>query len=306
MDPANTTPLQPEDWLIGANGVWMGTAANGWRRLGPYTYVTNDIAVDTSTGTFPTGNATPDILVATGHGLWQANGDPTRRWVQLHDETLTEVAVVRPTIDAGVAVAGCYGVARSTPDDLGIPRWQSNTENHVPDERFTNDLLTTSTGPWLAATEAGVLVSGDGGLQWALTDLRDTAVRVLHRVYDGWLAGSDTRGLWHSVDGTHWKAVDAPPSGVFSIATEGDRLLLGGYDGIHIRDATSQWRRSGPRAMICSMAARDGVWLAGADPGGLWVSTDAGGSWRHTGSFNSVRAICEPAASVVPTTTGEL
>ena len=57
----------------------MGTAANGWRCLGPYTYVTNDIAVDTSAGTFPTGNATPDILIATGHGLWQANGDPTRR-----------------------------------------------------------------------------------------------------------------------------------------------------------------------------------------------------------------------------------
>ena len=306
MDTANTTPLRPEDWLIGALGVWMGTPDGGWRRVGPYTYVTNDVVVDSPTDTLRTDHATADILVATGHGLWLANGDPTKRWIQLHDETLTEVAVVRPTADAGVIVAGCYGVARATPDDLGISRWQSNTEDHVPDERFTNDLLTQATGPWLAATEAGVLVSDDGGLQWSLTDLRDTAVRVLHRVEDGWLAGSDTRGLWHSVDGAHWRAVDAPTPGVFSIATEGDKLLLGGYDGIHIRDANSQWRHSGPRAMIGSMATGDGVWLAGADPGGLWVSTDEGGSWRHTGDFNSVRAIRAPAVSGAPNTTAEV
>jgi len=267
----------------------MGTPAEGWRRLGPFTYVTNDVHVGWSE------DSTSRVLVAGGNGLWQTTGDPQHRWVQLHDETLTEVTAVRDTKD-GVVVAGTYGVSCATLDDLGVPRWQSQTEDRVPDERFTNTLQIGEDGLRLAGTEAGVLISEDDGSSWRLSDLRDTAVRALCRVGDRWMAGSDTRGLWASLDGLSWKSVPSPTTAVFSIHA-GRHLLLGGYDGVYVQQGGSDsWRRVGPRALIRALGVDDsvpnGVWLAGADPGGLWVSEDEGVSWQRTGDFGAVHCIC--------------
>lgn len=293
MEGSSTAPLRPEDWLIGALGVWMGSPEDGWRRLGPFTYVVNDLLVEAHAE--PATEAR--LLVAGGHGLWQASGDPTQRWQQLHDETLTEVMAVRTTPE-GIVVAGSYGVATATPDDLGLPRWRSHTETHVPDERYTNTLNLGDGAVQLAGTEAGVLVSDDGGSTWRMSDLVDTAVRALHRMDDHWLAGSDTRGLWRSDDGLHWTSVETPTTAVFSIAAAGQQLLLGGYDGIHVRAADGSWRRVGPRILVRALATggndAGSLWLAGGDPGGLWVSKDEGVSWGRSGQFESVRAICSP------------
>ncbi|MED5415864.1 MAG: hypothetical protein VYC64_12995 [Candidatus Latescibacterota bacterium] len=285
MNRTNTAPMRPDDWVIGALGVWMGTPTDGWRRLGPYTYVTNDLAID-----WVRPDRAANIYVAAGHGLWLASGDPDVRWRQLHDETLTEVTAVYQLPTADVIAAGTYGVARATTDDIGMPRWCSQTEDHVPDERFTNCLLIDETGPWLAGTEAGVLVSDDGGLHWRLSDLSASAVRSLLHREDHWLAGTDTQGLWRSEDGHQWTAIETPTRSVFSIAESSGRLILGGYDGIHVQSEEG-WRRAGPRALIRCLAAREDVWLAGADPGGLWCSSDEGVSWQQTGSFVSVHAI---------------
>ncbi len=290
MDPQDMAPLRPEEWLIGALGVWMGTPAQGWRRLGPFTYVTNGIHISWS------NEGTSRLLVAGGHGLWETTGDPHHRWVQLHDETLTEVMAVRDTQE-GVVAASSYGVCVASLDDLGLPRWRSQTEERVPDERFTNTLQIGEDGLRLVGTEAGVLVSEDDGQSWRLSDLQGSAVRALCRVGEGWLAGTDTRGLWASQDGLSWKQAPSPTTAVFSIYS-GSHLLLGGYDGIYAwQDGDSNWRRVGPRALIRALAVADGIWLAGADPGGLWVSEDEGVSWQRTGDFGAVNCICPAKGS---------
>ena len=43
------------------------------------------------------------------------------------------------------------------------------------------------------------------------------------------------------------------------------------------------------------IAARDdATWAAGASPGGLWHTRDAGASWQQTGHFKHVRSVLAP------------
>ncbi|HCL30139.1 MAG TPA: hypothetical protein DIC52_17100 [Candidatus Latescibacteria bacterium] len=274
--------LAPADWLVGDVGVWAGTLGGGWRRHGPYPFAVQGLS-----------RTATDLLVGTGHGLWQAPIDPRHRWVQLHDEILTEVmTVVRDASGAPVA-AGSYGVSVATDDELGFKRWRSLTEELSPDERYTN-VLHLEAGLWLAGTEAGVLISVDDGANWQHTDLSGSPVRCLTRIDDSCWAGTDDRGLWCSQDGRIWRQVDCPTTAVFSVAEAGSCLLVGGYDGIYCRDAQGLWQRSGPRALIRCLTVAGDVWAAGADPGGLWYSQDEGGTWRRSGPFKHVHVICGP------------
>ena len=36
------------------------------------------------------------------------------------------------------------------------------------------------------------------------------------------------------------------------------------------------------------------TWLAGASPGGLWRSTDAGSSWHQSGAFQHIHTLLKP------------
>ncbi|HJP32110.1 MAG: hypothetical protein QF689_16445 [Candidatus Latescibacteria bacterium] len=272
-----------EQWLVGDVGVWQGRLGDDWRRLGPYPFPVHGLARSNDT-----------LLVGTGYGLWAAPPDPAGRWVQLHDETLTEVLSVAATEDGAPVAAGSYGVAMSTPDELGLPRWRSLTEEFTPDERYTNVLCLAASDLWLAGTEAGLLGSTDGGDSWSMTQVNGSPVRSLISVDTVLWAGTDDKGLWRSEDGQAWTRVDCPTEAVFSIAVAGDFLLVGGYDGIYRRDAEGVWGRSGPRALIRCLVADGKTWAAGADPGGLWYSEDEGGSWQRTGPFLRVNAICGP------------
>jgi hypothetical protein len=273
----------PEEWLVGEMGVWAGRPGGVWRRHGNYPFPVH--------GLF---RGEEGLLVGTGYGLWEAFPDPARRWVPLHDETLTEVVAVGRDATGAPVVAGSYGVAVSTADELGLPRWVSLTEDRSPNERFTNALCLAAPDLWLAGTEAGVLVSIDGGARWERTDLMGSPVRCIDRIADDWWAGTDDRGLWRSHDGHAWRRVDCPSPAVFSVAAAGDMLLVGGYDGIYRRDAHNVWERSGPRALIRCLVVDDGTWVAGADPGGVWYSDEEGRSWRRTGPFQRVSVICGP------------
>ncbi len=271
------------DWLVGEVGVWVGRPGADWHRHGAYPFAVQGIH-----------RGEDKLLIGTVHGLWEASTNPTERWVQLHDETLTEVMSVSRDATGAPVVAGTYGVAVATPDELGLPRWRSLTETRTPNERYTNVLRLASPDLWLAGTEAGVLVSTDGGGQWQATQLRDSPVRCLEHFAQFWWAGTDDRGLWRSHDGHAWEPVETPTTAVFSIAAAGDTLLLGGFDGIYQRDAGGTWKRSGPQALIRCLVVDGHTWAAGADPGGLWHSRDAGASWRRTGPFQRVAVICGP------------
>ena len=224
---------------------------------------------------------------------------PAGRWVQLHDETLTEVLDVTCNEVGAPVAAGTYGVSVATADELGLPRWRSVTESFSPDQRYTNVLRLASPDLWLAGTEAGVLVSTDGGEQWQVTGLSGSPVRCIERLDECWWAGTDDRGLWSSHDGHAWTPVASPSMAVFSVAAARNALLLGAYDGIYRRDAAGTWERSGPRALIRCLVVDGDTWTAGADPGGLWFSRDAGASWRRTGPFQRVAVICGPEGTQV-------
>ena len=139
-----------------------------------------------------------------------------------------------------------------------------------------------------------ILRSRDGGVGWERTDLMGSPVRCIERIGDAWWAGTDDRGLWRSDDGHTWKRVDCPTAAVFSIAAADNWLLVGGYDGIYRRDVDDVWKRSGPRALFCCLVVDADIWVAGADPGGLWYSQDEGRSWHRTGPFLRVCVVCGP------------
>jgi hypothetical protein len=276
------------DWLVGDVGVWVGRPGAEWRRHGAYPFAVQGIH-----------RCADKLLVGTGHGLWEAPMDPAGRWVQLHDETLTEVLDVTCNEVGAPVAAGTYGVSVATADELGLPRWRSVTESFSPDQRYTNVLRLASPDLWLAGTEAGVLVSTDGGEQWQVTGLSGSPVRCIERLDECWWAGTDDRGLWSSHDGHAWTPVASPSMAVFSVAAARNALLLGAYDGIYRRDAAGTWERSGPRALIRCLVVDGDTWTAGADPGGLWFSRDAGASWRRTGPFQRVAVICGPEGTQV-------
>jgi hypothetical protein len=278
--------VSERDWLVGAVGVWAGNPQGEWRRHGPYPFAVEGIQ-----------RGKNNLLIGTGHGLWEAPLDPTGRWVQLHDETLTEVLDVARDGDGAPVAAGSYGVSVSTVDELGLPRWRSLTEDLSPDQRYTNVVRLAGPELWLAGTEAGVLASTNSGLHWEPTELSGSPVRSLERLRDQWWAGTDDQGLWCSHEGHAWKQVDCPVSAVFSVAFSDENLLVGGYDGIHCRNAQGHWQRSGPQALIRCLAVEGDTWVAGADPGGLWISDDKGISWRRQGPFQRITVICPPGGA---------
>lgn len=214
--------------------------------------------------------------------------------MQCHDETLTEVLSIERDNQGQPIASGSYGVSVSHIDDNGVSRWHSLTDDRSPDERYTNVLRLVSHDTWLAGTEAGVLRTEDRGATWHRSDLTGSAVRCIERLAGVWWAGSDNRGLHRSEDGIRWTPLDCPSSSVYSIAAAGDQLLVGGFDGVFCRDASGAWRRTGPRALCRDLAVHNGIWAAAADPGGLWVSLDAGESWRRQGHFQRVTVIDAP------------
>jgi hypothetical protein len=278
--------VSEQDWIVGSTGVWAGDPQGEWRSHGPYPFAVEGIQ-----------RAESSLLVGTGHGLWEAPLDPVGRWTQLHDEALTEVLDVARDAEGAPVAAGSYGVSVSTTDEFGLRRWRSLTEDLSPDQRYTNVIRLAGPDLWLAATEAGVLISTNSGLHWESTELSGSPVRSLEKLDDQWWAGTDDRGLWCSHDGHAWKQVDCPAAAVFSVALSGNNLLVGGYDGVHWRNAQGVWKQSGPRALIRCLVMAGKIWVAGADPGGLWVSGDEGASWHRQGPFQRVTVICPPGGA---------
>ena len=170
VQDAKTTPKNA--WLVGSDGAWAGFPGADWQCLGP-PYLPEDLY-----------RTRDGLLVATGHGLWFVDADG--RWVQRHDEVLTELlSVVTDARDEPV-VAGSYGVSLPRRDEAGHYRWHSTTDARVPDERYTNVVRLLSDTRWLAGTEAGLLQTDDAGANWDRTALWGSPVRCLERVDNQW------------------------------------------------------------------------------------------------------------------------
>lgn len=285
-------------WFIGSKGVYRGTIGGSWTRIGAQEYGISSLIRE------------PDRLLAGaswGSGLWEwpsgaDQASQTDRWKQLHDETLTEVMAIASIAGTPGVVAGSpYGIATGRMDSAGAVRWTHHSDALRVNERFTNALLVhpeTDT-TWLVGTEDGVLVAEDSGAAWTRTTLSGTAVRALAFVRGAFWAGTDDRGIWRSEDGIRWDSAGHTPDGgaVFSLTETGESLLAATEHGVAVGDGSGHWVRTGPRHLCAAVRCHPespSLWLAGATPGGLWYTEDAGATWRQISGFVNVRAILPP------------
>lgn len=271
------------EWLIGENGLFRGSPARGWNRVGPYAYCIN--------GNVRVGDA---VVVGAETGCWRVPSEG--RWVQWHDETLTSVlAVAAAPVGVGIVAASAFGIATGEADSpTGIVRWTPLSDPLPVNARYSNAIITDPSDPlrWLVGTEAGVLVREHAAGRWHFTSLADRPVHALCAAAGVFWAGADG-GVWRSADGLTWARAGAglDDAVVYSIAWTGDRLLVGLEGGLAVGDGEGPWARSGPALRVRAVAAATDAWLAGASPGGLWVSQDAGRRWRRSGDFVSVRTV---------------
>ena len=85
---------------------------------------------------------------------------------------------------------------------------------------------------------------------------------------------------------------------VFALRESGGRILAGTMEGIVVGDGEGRWYRMGPRALMAAVGAHPeepSFWMAGAVPGGLWVTEDEGARWRYVPGLPSmIEAIAAP------------
>jgi hypothetical protein len=221
-------------------------------------------------------------------------------WVQLHDETLTEIqdlAIVPG--DPGLVAVSPYGLSTSHRDTSGFVRWRHWSDGLPVNQRFGNAVLVdpADCSRWLVGTEGGVLVAEDWGQDWVQTSLTGRAVWTLCCALGAFWAGTDGAGIWRSEDGVEWIQVGQGEHTVFSLAECHGRLLGGTLEGVVVGDGSGVWQRMGPRVLMQVVAAHPvepDVWMAGGQPGGLWHTENGGQTWQQSGDFHSVRAIAPP------------
>ncbi len=276
------------EWLIGETGLYRGSPRGGWTQAGAYAYCINGIA-ELDSG----------LVLGSESGCWFAPADG--RWVQWHDETLTSVmAVASAPVGAGVVAASAFGVATAEEDDAGTLRWRWHSDGLPVNARYSNAILADPSDPlrWLVGTEAGVLVREHADDKWVYSSLSRLPVRALCSAADAYWAGTDGAGVWRSDDGVSWRRAGTglDEATVYALAWTGDSLLAGLEGGLAVGDGEGHWRPLGPSLRVRSVGASEGVWLAGANPGGLWWSDDRGACWRRSG-FHSVRTIARRASA---------
>ena len=142
----------------------------------------------------------------------------------------------------------------------------------------------------LLGTDAGLLTSRNGGLDWqaepGLPGVAVLAVAV-DRAGRRQLAGTDA-GVFTSEDGSLWRAAGVPSGGVPARALVAGRrpgqvYLIGSNGLFRSDDWSASWTALDaglPREPVLSLAAVDDQVLVCLVAGQEWLSDDAGHSWR--------------------------
>jgi photosystem II stability/assembly factor-like uncharacterized protein len=275
--------------VIQGNGLYAGSPGEEWQRIGQNQATV--LALLRRQG---------QVIMSANHGIYSWDRS-TERWAQLHDETITEILTIAPLSGDPGVLAGCpYGVATAQRDERGAARWTFYFDHLSPDERYSNALLVdpNDESRWLVGTEAGLIVYSQDGAKTERSDLFETPVRALYYAQNRFWAGSDDRGIFHSADGLSWTEAGTGVDGaVYALAKVGDQLVAATGCGLVLGDGEATWQRLGPRMLFAAVAVdpqNPQCWLAGASPGGLWQTTDAGQTWRQINHFKHVRAVLAP------------
>ncbi len=171
-----------------------------------------------------------------------------------------------------------------------IPKGQRSLQHLVNDMAFSGNT-------WFAATEAGLLASGDGGATWSsfpvgpMTTLPVRSVRVSADGQNLWVVS--LRGLVFSHDGgKSWSWHDLPLSAggarrldIAADPAHGDTMVASAGNGLYLsRDAGKHWQPAAnglPEAPIQDVAIVGAVFLASMQTGGLYISYDRGQNWSR-------------------------
>ncbi len=275
-------------WLVGSHqGLYESRDGDSWKRVHDYDFRITSIV------------RTPQkVCVSTGSGLWQISEQPL--WIQLHDETLTEVLdLAFLPGDPGIVAASTYGVATGYREKNGVVRWVWHSDRLPVNARYTNTVVAETANRWVIGTEAGVLVTEDAGKTWQHSNLMGCAVRVLYCDDQGWWAGTDGRGIWTSCDGLRWQPSGVGLDGVtiYDIAPAGKRLIAGTDRGVVVGHGNDAWLEVGLHTFVAAVAAHPqhpDFWMAGCLPGGLWVTHSGGAEWQQVAGMSNVEVILPP------------
>lgn len=262
-------------WLLGTGGgIYQSLDGWDWTRVSEYDYRITALVPDDQ-----------GILAACGSGLWRVLPNDLV-WVQLHDETLTEVMdIARIPGDVGVVAASAYGVATGYCTDNGVVRWRWHSDDLPVNARFTNAIVAETPTRWVISTEAGVLVTENAGGVWQWTNLVGVGIRNVCFKQGQWWAGADN-GIWMSDDGACWQRAGKGllDVAVFDVAVTTCGVVLGTEDGVWGGDGQTGWEKVGLHGQVHAVDVHPGktdVWVAGCLPGGVWVTDSAGKSWSY-------------------------
>jgi photosystem II stability/assembly factor-like uncharacterized protein len=209
------------------------------------------------------------------------------------------------------------GEAAASPTPSPGPRPALRTPKNGPRQldAVVHDMAFAS-DRWFAATENGLLVSGDRGTSWMpeplgpLATLPVQSVRVSADDRRLWVVS--LRGLVFSTDGGQsWAWHDLPPNAggaldLEAVRPEEDTLICIARNGLYIsRDAGKSWQEPGtglPSAPVRDFAVAGRVIVAAMRTGGLFASADLGRTWTRLagtladGYFSAVATGSEPGA----------
>jgi hypothetical protein len=282
-----------DNWLLGTGrGIYQSLDGWNWTRMAEYDYGITALAFGSQ-----------GILAACGSGLWQVLPHDAM-WVQMHDETLTEVMDIA-CVDGGkgLVAASAYGVATGSRTEDGVMRWRWHSDDLPVDARFTNAIVVDTPERWLIGTEAGVLVTEDGGDVWQWTSLVGVAVRGLYFGQGCWWACADN-GFWKSDLGVSWERAGKGLADVvvFDAAVMEDSVVLGTEDGVWCGDGVGGWQKAGLHGQVRAIDVHKketNLWVAGCVPGGAWVTDNAGESWAYLPDLpGSVDVVVAPGGGV--------
>jgi photosystem II stability/assembly factor-like uncharacterized protein len=181
----------------------------------------------------------------------------------------------------------------------------------------------------LAATDAGLCASVDGGQHWQAVKGGPDYPYVVTHGPRGYLSGAYDGGVYGSSDGLNWEtcnvglAAHLPPLAAFSRAFSSDRcLLMGSMEGALVRstDAGTTWSQVyspgeewGAFSSMASAGQGDDLALLVASGGELAFSGDAGASWRACAapltaqiSGLALTGSGQPGEMLVGTTSGQV
>lgn len=282
-----------DNWLLGTGrGIYESLNGRHWTQMSEYDYRITALAFNDQ-----------GIVAACGSGLWQVLPEQTT-WVQLHDETLTEVmGIACLGGEEGLVAASAYGVATGYRTGDGVMRWRWHSDGLPVNARFTNAIKIDTPQRWLIGTEAGVLVTEDGGEVWQWTSLVGVAVRALYLGQGFWWACADN-GIWKSDDGVLWVRAGNGLDDVvvFDAAVLDDVVVLGTENGVWRGDGRGGWEKVGLHGQVRAVDVHQkekNMWVAGCVPGGAWVTDDAGESWEYLPDLpGSLEVVVAPGGGV--------